>query len=144
MLGVALLLAAAGGAAFGYRLATHRAPSAPWLASSVWATAALAAASVVLGDVLYARYVKSGGPMEELVRQAPDAYALLFEFKARLGVLPLPLAVAAAYVVWRYKEDLRRDRHLAELVALLLLFLGLYVLAPFVLGAAVTRLRGIL
>lgn|GEM_PF-4041792 len=144
VLGTALLLAAAAAASLGYRLATHRAPSLPWVAVTVWTTAGLAALSTVLGNVLYARYVKSGGPMEELVRKAADAHVLLFEFKARVGVLPLPLAVAAAFIVWRYREDIRRDRYLAELMALLLLFLALYVLAPFGLGAAVTRLRGIL
>jgi hypothetical protein len=144
ILSAAQLLSAAAAAHMGYRLAAHRAPSLPWLTTTAGATAALAAVSVLLGDGLYARYVKAGGPMEALIRKAPEAHTLLFEFKMRLGLLPLPLAVAAAFIVWRYKEDLRRDRHLAELVALVLLLLVMVIAASFGLGASATRLRGIL
>jgi hypothetical protein len=144
LLGTLMLLAASSAAVMGYRLASHHAPALPWIHGAVWATAALALLALALGDALFAQYVKSGGPMEAVVRKAADAHAILFEFKARMGLLPLPLAGAAAYVTWRYKEDLRRDRHLAELVALLLLLLVFFVLTPYGLGAAVTRLRGLL
>lgn len=139
-----MLLAACTGAAMGYRLASHRSPSLWWIFGSVATSAVLAAVSVVLGDVLYAQYIKSGGPMEEVVRKASGAHTIFFEFKVRVGLLPLPLSAAAAFIAWRYKGDLRRDRHLAELMALLLLLLVFFVLVPFVLGASVTRLRGIL
>jgi hypothetical protein len=139
-----MLLAATTGAAMGYRLAIHRAPSLWWIFGSVAATAVLAAISVLLGDALYAQYVKSGGPMEEVVRKASEAHTILFEFKARVGLVPLPLSAAAAFIAWRYRGDLRRDRHLAELMALLLVLLVFFVLLPYGLGSAVTRLRGLL
>ena len=82
--------------------------------------------------------------MEEVVRKASEAHTILFEFKARVGLVPLPLSAAAAFIAWRYRGDLRRDRHLAELMALLLVLLVFFVLMPFALGAAVTRLRGLL
>jgi hypothetical protein len=139
-----MLLAASTGAVMGYRLAIHRAPSLWWIFGSVAAAAGLAALTALLGDVLYAQYVKSGGPMEEVVRKASEAHTILFEFKARVGLLPLPLSAAAAFIAWRYRGDLRRDRHLAELMALLLVLLVFFVLVPYALGAAVTRLRGLL
>ena len=139
-----MLLAASTAAAMGYRLAIHRAPSLWWIFGSVTTTALLAAISVLLGDALYAQYVKSGGPMEEVVRKASEAHTILFEFKARVGLVPLPLSAAAAFIAWRYRGDLRRDRHLAEIVALLLALLVFFVLVPYGLGSAVTRLRGLL
>ncbi|CAA9298545.1 MAG: hypothetical protein AVDCRST_MAG77-5411 [uncultured Chloroflexi bacterium] len=143
-LATALLLTTVMAANMGYRLAAHRGPSLRWLNGTTAAAAAMALLSVVLGDVLYAGYVKSGGPLDELVRKASEIHTVLFEFKARAGVLPAPLSVAAAFVVWRYRDDLRRDRHLAQLVALVLMLIVLVLLAPYGLGAIVTRLRGIL
>lgn len=140
----AVLVAAALAGQMGYRLAVHRAPSQRWLEASGWATAGLAGLTAVLGNLLYASYVVSGGPMEDLVKKAPEAHAFLFEFKARAGLVPFPLAVAVAFIVRRYRNDLRRDRHLAEVVALALLLVVFYVILPFVVGAAVTRLRGLL
>ena len=144
LLGGAMVLVATAAANMGYRLATHRAPSLRWLAGNAWAAAALTALTVFLGNVLYARYIKSGGPMEDLIKKAPEAHSVLFEFKAHAGVVPFVLAVVVGYIVWWYKDDLRRDRHLAELVALVLVLLAVYALLPFAVGAAVTRLRGIL
>ncbi|HET7769499.1 MAG TPA: metallophosphoesterase, partial [Chloroflexota bacterium] len=142
--GTFMLLAASTAAALGYRLAIHRAPSLGWVFGSVTCTAVCAVLAVALGDALYAQYIKSGGPMDELVRKASDAHTVLFEFKMRVGLLPLPLSGAAAFIVWRYRGDLRRDRHLAELMALLFALLVFFVLTPYALGAAVTRLRGLL
>ena len=99
---------------------------------------------IVLGNVLYAGYLQSGGPKEALIRKAPEAHRILFEFKEYVGLVPLPLAVAAAFIAWRYRAGLRRDRYLAELAALLLLLLVVYCVLPLGLGASITRLRGIL
>jgi len=126
------------------RLAAHRAPSLRWLTFASAAAALLALVSAVLGNVLYASYRLSDGPMERLIRKAPEAHRILFEFKEHVGLLPLPLAVAAAFVAWRYRTDLGRQRYLGELVALLLLLLAFYCLIPLVLGVTTTRLRGIL
>ena len=98
----------------------------------------------MLGNVLYAGYLQSGGPKEELIRKAPEAHRILFEFKEYVGLVPLPLAVAATFIAWRYRAGLRRDRYLAEMMALLLLLLVLYCILPLALGASITRLRGIL
>ncbi len=141
---VAILGVAGVAGQMGYRLAVRRAPSLPWLAACSWATAGLAGLTAVLGNLLYASYVASGGPMEELLKKAPEAHAYLFEFKARAGLVPLPLAVAAAFVVRRYGDDLRRDRPLAEIVALALLLEVSEAHLPVVVGAAITRLRGLL
>jgi hypothetical protein len=141
--GIAVLVVAAAAGNYGYRLATHRAPSFRFLAANVAGALFLSALTATLGNVLYARYVRSGGPMEQLIKKAPEAQRVLFEFKEFAGLVPLPLAAAAAFIVFRYREDLRRDRHLAELVALILLLLAFYCLFPLGLGASITRLRGI-
>src|SRR6266542_2360586 len=132
--GVAVLVVAAAAGNYGYRLAAHRAPTFSFLAANAAGAAVLSAASAILGNVLYARYIRSGGPMEELIRKAPEVHRTLFEFKEFSGLVPLPIAVAAAFIIFRYREDLRRDRHLAELVALLLLLLAFYCLFPLGLG----------
>jgi hypothetical protein len=140
----ALIIVAVLGANMGYRLAIHHAPSLTILGVCAWAAAGLALLNGVLGNVLYASYRLSDGPMERLIRKAPEAHRILFEFKEHVGLVPVVLATVAAFIVWRYRTDLRRDRYLAEVVAVLLVLLPLYVLLPMGLGAVVTRLRGIL
>ena len=140
----ALVILAVLAANMGYRLAIHHAPSLTMLTASASVAAGLALLSAVLGNVLYASYRLSDGPMERLIRKAPEAHRVLFEFKEHVGLIPVVLATVAAFIVWRYRADLRRDRYLAEAVALLLLLLPLYILLPMGLGAVITRLRGIL
>jgi hypothetical protein len=144
ILGTSVVIMAVLAAVMGYRLAARRPPSRTWLARNTAIVAGLAVVSAVLGNVLYAGYLRSGGPKEDLIKKAPEAHRILFEFKEYVGLVPLPLAVAAAYIAWRYRSDLRRDRYLAEIVALVLLLLVLYCFLPLGLGASITRLRGIL
>ncbi|HEV2121466.1 MAG TPA: hypothetical protein VGW38_01665, partial [Chloroflexota bacterium] len=144
VLGTALVVVATIAASMGYRLAIHHLPSFGWLMGMASAAAALAGTLAVLGNILYAGYLRSGGPMEQLIKKAPEAHKVLFEFKEYVGLFPFPLAVASAFIVWFYREDLRRDRQLAEMVATLLLLVVFFSLLPFGLGAAVVRLRGIL
>jgi acid phosphatase type 7 len=138
-----LIIVAVLAANMGCRLAIHHVPSRRALTVNAWAAAALALLSAVLGNVLFASFRLSDGPLERLIRKAPEA-RVLFEFKEHVGLVPLVLATIAAFIVWRYRADLRRDRYLAEAVALLLLLLPLYVLLPMGLGALITRLPGIL
>jgi len=143
-LGLSLLMSAAVAATMGYRLAARRGPAVRALAVTVAFAAASALAVALLGNVLYSEYLRADGPKDLLIKKAPEAHTILFEFKEFAGLVPLPLAVAAAYVVWRYWERLRRDRYVMELVSLVLLVLAGYCVLPLGLGTAITRLRGIL
>jgi len=142
--GLGLLLSTAVAATMGYRLAARRGPAVRALGSAVFVAAACALTVALLGNVLYSEYLRSDGPKELLIRKAPEAHTILFEFKEFAGLVPLPLAVAATYVVWRYWEYLRRDRYVMELVSLVLVVLAGYCVLPLGLGTAITRLRGIL
>ena len=143
-LGLTLLMSTAVAATMGYRLAARRGPAVRALAVAVAVAAASALAVALLGNVLYSEYLRSDGPKELLIKKAPEAHTILFEFKEFAGLVPVPLAVAATYVVWRYWERLRRDRYVMELVSLVLVVLAGYCVLPLGLGTAITRLRGIL
>jgi hypothetical protein len=68
-------------------------------------------------------------------------HKVFFEFKEYIALFALPAAVAAAFVIWYYREDLLRRPWLRYTAASMLWLCFFCVLAAFVLGAAITKLQ---
>jgi len=99
--------------------------------------------TIVFGNWLYIPYRAAGGPRSHFLEKMPEIHQIFFEFKEFTALFTLPLVVAAAYLICRYRERLTSNRQLRETVALLLLLAFFYFVVAFGLGAAVTKLKAV-
>lgn len=98
--------------------------------------ALLALLAAGFGNWLFIRLSYGG-----ILHFAPPVHQTLFEFKRLIALFPLPLATAAAFVLWHDGSHVAADQRLRTVVALLLMLGFLYLVIAFGLGAASTRLR---
>jgi len=104
-------------------------------------TAMLTLLTIIAGNRIYIPYRASGGPRTYFLEHAPEVHKIFFEFKEFMALFALPLAVCAAYLLWRYGEAAMQRRDLRTTIAALLLLLWFYFLVAFGLGAAITKLK---
>lgn len=98
---------------------------------------------ILSGNWLYIPYRSPSGPRAHFLETAPEIHKIFFEFKEYTALLTLPLAVAAAYLICRYGEQLNHNKQLREMTALLLALTFFYFLIAFGLGAAITKLKSV-
>lgn len=127
----------------GWRLLTGhiRAFADLQLLSVVAATLSLIA--IVFGNWLYIFYrAKSpDSPRSYFVKNMPDIHAIFFEFKEFGALFTLPLMVCAAFILWRYGNQVLDRPWLRYTVAIVLGLGFFYLVVAFGLGAAVTKLK---
>ena len=127
----------------GYRLFAGQARSIAELQVGSVVNATLALLTVISGNWIYIPYRALGGPRSYFLEHAPAVHKIFFEFKEFAALLPVPLAVAAAYILVRYGPEVLRRRDLSTLVAVLLALVFFYFVVAFGLGAAVTKLKSV-
>ena len=127
----------------GWRLLTGhiRAFADLQLLSVVAATLSLIA--IVFGNWLYIFYrAKSpDSPRSYFIKNMPDIHAIFFEFKEFGALFTLPLMVCAAFILWRYGNQVLDRPWLRYTVAIVLGLGFFYLVVAFGLGAAVTKLK---
>lgn len=99
--------------------------------------------TIVLGNWLYIPYRAPGGPRAFFVEKWPEIHKIFFEFKEFTALFTLPFSVAAAVLIFSYRERLQTNRQVREIVVLLLLLTFFYFLVAFGLGAAITKLKSV-
>ena len=113
------------------------------LITTVMAT--LAFLTIVFGNWIYIAYRTNtpDSPRSYFLAMMPDVHKVFFEFKEYVALFPLPVSVAAGFIVWRYgKQILERD-WVRTAVAILIALHFFYFVLAFGLGAAVTKLKSI-
>jgi len=127
----------------GWRLLTGhiRAFADLQLLSVVAATFSLLA--ICFGNWLYIYYRMPipESPRSYFVKNMPPVHAVFFEFKELGALFTLPLAVAAAFILWRYGVQVVERKWLRYSVGVLMGLAFFYLVVAFGLGAAVTKLR---
>lgn len=124
-----------------YRLLTGTIQHAAPLEFGSVANALLAFLTILFGNRIYIFYRAPAGPRTYFLEQMPAIHKVFFEFKEFAALFTLPLAVAAAALFLVYREQLLRSRGLRSLAAVLLALTFFYLMVAFVLGAAITKLR---
>lgn len=99
--------------------------------------------TIVFGNWTLVGYRTKGGAREWLKANNPDVHAIFFEFKEYLALFTLPLAILAAYLLFRYADRLSEQRLLRQTVVIVLVLTFLYFVATFALGASITRVRSV-
>jgi len=105
--------------------------------------ATLSFIAIVFGNWLYIFYrAKSpDSPRSYFVKNMPDIHAIFFEFKEFGALFTLPLMVCAAFILWRYGNQVLDRPWLRYTVAIVLGLGFFFLVVAFGLGAAVTKLK---
>lgn len=99
--------------------------------------------AICFGNWLYIYYRAPvpDSPRSYFVKNMPEVHRIFFEFKEFGALFTLPLAVCAAFILWRYGAQTLERPWLRYSVAVLMGLAFFYLVVAFGLGAAVTKLR---
>ena len=99
--------------------------------------------AICFGNWLYIFYRApvADSPRSYFVKNMPEVHKVFFEFKEFGALFTLPLAVCAAFILWRYGVQTLERPWLRYSVAVLMGLAFFYLVVAFGLGAAVTKLR---
>jgi hypothetical protein len=103
----------------------------------------LAFLAIVTGNWIYIAYRGAGGPREFFKANFPEIHEIFFEFKEFVALFPLPIAVAATFILWKYKDSLPMDEKLRNAVGVMIAVAWTVLMIAFVLGAAITKLMSV-
>ncbi len=103
-------------------------------------SAVLAVLAAVSGNMIYIAYRGEGGPREFFKGNFPEIHEIFFEFKEFIGLFPLPIAVAATFILWKYRDSLPVDENIRNAVGVMIAVAWTVLMIVFVLGAAITKL----
>lgn len=108
--------------------------------------ACLSLLTIIFGNWIYIYYrAKGDSPREYFLEDAArePIHEIFFEFKEFLALFTLPLSIAAAYILLRERDDVKRRKWLHQIVAVLLVAAWAALMLTFGLGAAITKLRSV-
>jgi hypothetical protein len=127
----------------GWRLLTGRIRAFADLQLLSVVAATFAFLAIVFGNWLYVYYRAPApdSPRSFFVKNMPEVHRIFFEFKEFAALFTLPLAVAAAFILWRYGNQVLERPWLRYTVAVLFGLAFFYLVVAFGLGAAVTKLK---
>jgi hypothetical protein len=127
----------------GYRLFTGKIKAFSDLKILSVVSTFIAAATIMFGNWIYIAYRAPGGPRAFFMQNNPEIHGVFFEFKEFIALFPLPLAVAATYVIWRYGDRLVEDKALRTWVGILFAVAWAALMIAYLLGAGITKLRSL-
>ena len=105
--------------------------------------ATLSFIAILFGNWLYIFYRAKtpDSPRTYFLKTMPNIHAIFFEFKEFGALFTLPLMVCAAFILWRYGNQVLDRPWLRYTVAILLGLSFFYLVVAFGLGAAVSKLK---
>lgn len=129
----------------GYRLFMGRIKAFPDLQLITTVMATLSFITIVFGNWIYIPYRAKtpDSPRSYFLANMPEVHKIFFEYKEFIALFTLPLSVAAAFILWRYGENVLDRKWTRVAVAILIALHFFYLINAIGLGAAVTKLRGI-
>ncbi len=111
-----------------------------WLAAF---STVMSAATIGFGNWIYIAYRAPGGPRSYFLENLPEVHAIFFEFKEFIALFTLPMFAVSTFILWKYGDSLVKNRE-ARATASVPILLGMFfLLLAYVLGAAITKLRGV-
>ena len=105
--------------------------------------ACLSLLTVIFGNWIYIYYRDKGGPRGYFLETRPVIHEIFFEFKEFIALFTLPMFLTATYILWRYGKPIVGHREARAVPSILILLGFAFLLIAYVLGAAITKLRGV-
>ena len=103
----------------------------------------LAFLTILTGNWVYTAYRGPGGPREFFISTFPEIHEVFFEFKEHISLFPLPIAIAATFILWKYKDSIPFDERLRNALGVMIATAWTVLMIAFVLGSAITKLMAI-
>jgi hypothetical protein len=86
-------------------------------------------------------YRGEGGARQRLLATAPFVHSVLMEFKEFICLMPLPLYIGAAFLLWHYAPQLERDSRLTAVIGVLLTTAWAFLIGGAVLGLSIAKVQ---
>ena len=106
-------------------------------------SAVMAAVTIAFGNWIYIAYRAPGGPRSYFLETLPEIHAVFFEFKEFIALFTLPMFIVSAFILWRYGNGIVRHPEARAAASIPVLLGWVFLLIAYVLGAAITKLRGV-
>lgn len=101
----------------------------------------LSALAIVSGNWAYQPYRGTGGARQRLLASAPFFHNIVMEFKEFICLLPLPLYVSAAFLLWRYDAQAARDQRIAAVIGVLLIAAWAFLITGAIAGISIAKVQ---
>lgn len=125
----------------GYRVLRGRVDASGDLLIASLVSAGTALITIIFGNWIYVGYRAQGMVQEYFLQNAPELHLIFFEFKENIALYTVPLAVAASFILFRYRDQLEERPWIRTLIFMLLVLVFMFFLLAFGLGAAVTKVK---
>lgn len=106
-------------------------------------SAIMAAVTIAFGTWIYIAYRAPGGPRSFFIDNLPEIHGIFFEFKEFIALFTFPMFLLASFILWRYGESIIGHKEGRAVASVPLLLGWVFLLVAYVLGAAITKLRGV-
>jgi len=106
-------------------------------------SAFMSSVTIAFGNWIYIAYRAAGGPRSYFLGTLPEIHEIFFEFKEFIALFTLPMMLAATFLLWRYGPGIVKHKELRAAASLSVLLGWVYMILAYVLGAAITKLRGV-
>ncbi|MDR3419130.1 MAG: hypothetical protein P4L83_23385 [Nevskia sp.] len=107
---------------------------------SLWCVG-LSALAVVSGNWAYMPYRGTGGARQRLLDTAPFFHNVLMEFKEFICLMPLPLYIGAAFLLWYYDTRAAQDQRIASVIGVLLITAWAFLIAGAIAGMSIAKVQ---
>ncbi|MBO7744491.1 hypothetical protein I8J29_09810 [Paenibacillus sp. MWE-103] len=107
----------------------------------LWLTNILVLITIILGNWLYISYRGPDGPQQWLMYRSPEAHLIVMEYKEFVSLYPLPLGIAAAVLLRRFRHALEAGSAVSGLIALLITLFWICLLLGLAFGFGLTKLK---
>ncbi|QRG66541.1 hypothetical protein [Brevibacillus choshinensis] len=103
----------------------------------LWLTNLLVLLAIISGNWLYMGYRSPDGPQSWLLAHTPLAHNIVMEWKEFVSLFPLPLGVAAGFILRRFGNN----KEIGQIVLLLIALLWLCLMVGLVTGIGLITLH---
>lgn len=111
-----------------------------WLAGF---STVMAAVTIAFGTWIYIAYRAPGGPRSFFIENLPEVHQIFFEFKEFIALFTLPMFLVSTFILWKYGESIVGHKEGRAVASVPILLGWVYLLIAYILGAAITKLRGV-
>ncbi|CAI6083277.1 hypothetical protein [Cohnella sp. JJ-181] len=108
---------------------------------ALWLTNLMVLITIILGNWLYIPYRGPDGPQQWLMYHSPEVHLIVMEYKEFVSLYPLPLGIAAAVLLRRFRHALEAGSAVGGIVAFLITLFWICLLIGLVCGIGLTKLR---
>lgn len=107
----------------------------------LWLTNLMVLITIVLGNWLYPAYRGVDGAQQWLMYHTPEVHLIMMEYKEFVSLYPLPLGIAAAFLLRRFRYALEPGSAVSGIIALLITLFWICLLIGLAFGIGLAKLK---